>query len=381
MIENYNDQVRDFQEQVRSAGVRDVAGLVDTFIDTDPARISWSRSLKQSLIRGRLASFADDRIYEGAYRPFCAQHVYFDASLNEMVYRIPALFPTADHGNVGICLTGASSHFEFSVIATDRLPNLHLLDTGQFFPRWTYAKADDVDPTLDGSTEEVDDHGCVRIDNVTDDALAMYRAAYGEGVTTDDVFHYVYGLLHSPDYRARYAADLKKALPRIPLVAADDDFWAFSRAGARLLDLHIGYEAVDPYPLAEHDSTPGGVSDVDRYRVEKMRHPGTGRNKDLTRLVYNADITLSGIPEEAHRYLVGSRSALAWMVDRYQVRIDKDSGIANDPNDWAIEHDDPRYIIDLVKRVVTVSVETVRIVEALPALALQPSAGPVAVIH
>jgi predicted helicase len=353
--------------------------VLDRFIDTDATRISWSRSLKRHLLRNRTARFDADRVHVGAYRPFTKQHVYFQSMLNEMVYRLPSLFPTPEHENVGICLTGASSHYEFSVIATDALPNLHLLDTGQFFPRWTYTRADDLGLTLDGLAHaESDAHGYVRLDNVTDDALVTYRAAYGDDVTTDDVFHYVYGLLHSPDYRTRYAADLKKAIPRIPLVAATDDFRAFVDAGRDLMTLHLGYEACEPWPLHEQDTSPAGLTHAERYRVTRMKHPGTGRAKDLSTIVYNKYVTLSGIPPEAHEYLVGSRSALAWLIDRYQVRTDKASGIVNDPNSWSVEHDDPRYIIDLVKRVIRVSVETVRIVDALPELSLrEPDAAAV----
>ena len=204
-------------------------------------------------------------------------------------------------------------------------------------------------------------------DNISDEALDAYRARYGEWVTKDHIFSYVYGILHSPDYRERYADDLARLLPRIPEIATAEAFRAFSEARQRLLDLHIGYEAAAPYPLEER-LAPRAPNGPERYRVLKMRWGRSAKDTDRSMIVYNDWITLAGIPDEAHEYLVGPRSALAWLLDRYRVTTDKDSGIVNDPNDWGSEVGDPRYIVDLVKRVTTVSVETMAIVKALPPL-------------
>ena len=227
---------------------------------------------------------------------------------------------------------------------------------------------------LGGDESSVVD-GYRRLDNITDHALTTFRAAYGDRITKDDIFFYVYGLLHSPDYRETYAADLKKVLPRIPLVT---DPWPYVEAGRRLSELHLGYESVDPYPLAGlGDPAPTGDAAYDHFRVEKMafakvRDPETKKLvADRSTVVYNSRITLSGIPEEAYRYQLGSRSAIEWILDRYQVKVDggpKGSGIVNDPNDWSREVGDPRYIIDLLARIVTVSLETLKIVDALPPL-------------
>ena len=206
-----------------------------------------------------------------------------------------------------------------------------------------------------------------RRDNITDDALNAYSARYGEWVTKDSIFAYVYGILHSPDYREQYANDLARMLPRIPEVSTADAFQAFSEAGQRLLDLHIGYEDAEPYPLEEL-LAPGAPDGPEHYRVQKMRWGGPTRTPDRSVIVYNDWITLAGIPDEAHEYVVGPRSALEWLLDRYRVTTDKDSGIVNDANDWGAEMGDPRYIVDLVKRVTTVSVETMSIVRALPPL-------------
>ena len=186
----------------------------------------------------------------------------------------------------------------------------------------------------------------------------------------------MYGLLHSPDYRETYAADLKKMLPRIPLV---EDAQPFIDAGRKLSELHLGYESVTPYPLAGHDvEGPADGAAYEFFRVEKMRfgkptaaQKAAGENKDRSTIIYNDRITLTGIPEAAYRYMLGSRSAVEWIIDRYQVKTDKDSGIVNDPNDWSREVNDPRYIIDLLARIVTVSLETMQLVDALPKLTIR----------
>jgi predicted helicase len=198
---------------------------------------------------------------------------------------------------------------------------------------------------------------------VTDNILADYRRSYGADVTKDDIFFYVYGLLHSPEYRERFAADLKKMLPRIPKVV---DFEGFVDAGRRLSEWHLNYERVDPYPLEEKATGP-------ELRVTKMRYGGNARTPDKSTVVVNEQLRLSGIPTEAHEYMLGSRSALDWVLERYQVKTDRASGIVNDPNAWGEEHGDPRYIVDLVKRIVTVSVKTVRIVKGLPPLEMLES--------
>ena len=175
-------------------------------------------------------------------------------------------------------------------------------------------------------------------------------------------------MLHHEGYRHTYANDLQKEAARIPMATSLADFTAFAEAGRMLADLHVNYETVEPYPLEEVHPLIWDASDPNVYRVQKMAYAGTRPNLDRSRIVYNEVITLIGIPEEAHEYRLGGRSALDWLIDRYQVKTDKDSGIVNDPNDWAEEHGDPRYILDLVKRIVTVSIRTMEIVRSLPAL-------------
>jgi predicted helicase len=217
-------------------------------------------------------------------------------------------------------------------------PTKALPGKAQFFARWRYEKVDDSG-MFDVQEGDVVD-GYRRIINITDKALDASAAAYpDESVTKDDIFDYVYGLLHSPEYRKTYAADLKKMLPRIPFASG---FRAFADAGKRLAELHLGYETVKPYPLEGLDVTgPGGDADYAFFAVrDKMafgkptaEQKAEGARSDRSVIHYNERITLRGIPLEAYRYTLGSRSAIEWIIDRYWVKTDKASGIVNDPND------------------------------------------------
>ncbi|OMH24801.1 damage-inducible protein [Tersicoccus phoenicis] len=381
-IDQYNAEVRRW----RAEGQRGDDRLTQGWVNTDPTRLSWSRSLRGSLRRGTQGVFRPEAIVPSVYRPYTKHRLYFDRLLNHERSQLPHLFPTAAHPNVGFYALNPGAEKPFSVLMVDQVPDLALYgsNAGQFFARWHYEKADVGDGTLFAAHDEdaVVVDGYRRIDNITDAGLAHFRDAYGESITKDDGFFYTYGLLHAPDYRQAYAADLKKMLPRIPLV---DDPWPFIDAGRRLSDLHVGYEQVQPYPLGGLDGQPGpGVDPYDFYRVQKMtfarptpEQKAAGEKKDRSAVVVNPHLTLTGIPEEVHRYLLGARTAVEWILERYQVKTDKASGIVNDPNDWSREVGDPRYIVDLLARVVTVSVETVRIVESLPPLAVL-AAGTVA---
>ena len=334
----------------------------------DPMQFKWDGTAEQRAKRGLLAKTPSSRLRSAIYRPYFRQQFYMDRVLNNSVYQIPKYFPTPDIRNPSILVERGlpTPRSNPAILAVDTVPenkaNAGAGRACQTLPRYTYDEPSDAQQgalLLDEPR---------RRDNITDEALGAYRAHYGDWVTKNHIFSYVYGILHSPDYRQRYSDDLTKLLPRIPEVATADAFRAFSEAGQRLLDLHIGYEEAAPYPLKER-LAPRAPAGPDRYRVLKMRWAGTSKAPDRKTIVYNDWVTLGGIPDEAHEYVVGPRSALEWLLDRYRVTTDKASGIVNDPNDWGLEIGDPRYIIDLVKRVTTVSVETMSIVRALPPLA------------
>ncbi|GAA4300366.1 DEAD/DEAH box helicase [Klenkia terrae] len=342
---------------------------------TDGSLISWNRGLLADLDRGRPREFKGERVQLAVYRPFTKANVYFDRALNDMVYRLPTLFPGSTHVNRGLVVVAPRIEAAPGVVMVDQLPDLSFYSyTGQFFARWHYEKVDDAG-MFDVHEGDVVD-GYRQIDNITDEALAAFTAAYqGEAISKNDIFDYVYGLLHSSEYRETYAADLKKMLPRIPFAA---DFRAFADAGRQLAEVHLGYETVKPYPLEGLDvSGPGGEANYGFFAVgnKKMsfgkptaEQKTEGLRSDKSVIHYNDRITLRGIPEEAYRYTLGSRSAIEWIIDRYWVKTDKASGIVNDPNDWSREVGDPRYIVDLLARIVTVSLETIKVVDSLPPL-------------
>ena len=322
-------------------------------------RKNAEREVARQSTLGRSVRVNQDDFREAMYRPFFLQHLHLHRGLGHLVYRLSSIYPKPGVSSPGIFVGNSAARQGFGVLATDMLPDVNIqADPGRVFPRYTHLGASGKGQATLLHPQE---------DNITPSALAAYRECLGTEVSSDGVFAYVYGVLHSPEYRQRYSADLEKMLPRIPDPADRPTFDAFAEAGQELLNLHIGYGDVDPHPLDEQVAI-GAPPPPDLYRVAKMRWGGPAREPDRSRIVYNNWITLAGIPDEAHDYVVGPRSALAWLIDRYQVKTDKASGIVNDVNDWGLDLGEPRYIIDLVKRVVTVSVETMRIVRALPEL-------------
>lgn len=380
----YNDQVGDFEEYMKQhPGVRP-KGLVNDFINLDPTCISWTLSLKNRLAARKSLVYDQEKIVTATYRPFFKQHVYFDQGLNHIRGQMPGMFPSQSVSNCGLYVTAPGSGHGFSVSAVDRVPDLAYWGSGsgQYFARWWYERVEDLGMFSLNPDSEIF-NGYRKIDNVTDQAFELFQATYSEElVTKDDIFFYVYGLLHSPEYRDTYAADLKKALPRIPMVSS---FRSFADAGRALSDLHLDYESVEPYPLEGLGAEPAaGIDPYAFYAVEdkkmKFGKPTTGQKaagekKDISTIHYNDRIIVSGIPTEAYRYQLGSRSAIEWIIERYYIKTDKPSGIVNDPNEWSREVCEPRYILDLLARVVTISVETMRIVDGLPGLDIIDTLG------
>ncbi|MFK2902875.1 DEAD/DEAH box helicase [Dyella ginsengisoli] len=374
MIAFYNDEVDRFS----SSNFSHLSGseredAVNAFIDTDAKKISWDYAQKIGVARGRKANSSSAAVRQSLYRPFTKQWLYFDHFFNNRLYQMPRIFPDAQAKNRVIWVVGIGATVDFACFISDSLPDLQGPAKVQCFPLYLYdGDADtgggDAATTDMFAAHSVATHEPRHRDALTDEGLAHFLAAYrSEAISKEDVFYYVYGLLHSPDYRARFADNLAKELPRIPCVKASTDFWAFSRAGRALAELHLGYETVAPYPV-KVDTGGKRLTDAG-YRVEKMRYGKKGKEKDLTTLHYNDIITLTGIPLEAYDYVVNGKPALDWVVERQCVKTDKASGIVNDANDWAIETmGNPKYPLELFQRVITVSLETLKIVKALPAL-------------
>ena len=335
MTDFYNSQLREWN------GTEDKSGLtVDNFVTYADTKIKWTRDLRAKLKRGRVAEFDANKIRRSLYRPFTKTYLYFDRHFNFAVYRFPSIFPTGETEteNRVICVSATASNKPFHTLMVSILPDVHLTGDSQCFPFYVY-----------------DEDGTNRRENITDWALQNFRTHYGdERITKWDIFNYTYGLLHHPAYRERYAADLKRDLPHIPFVK---DFWAFADAGAQLAELHVNYEAQPQYELKAVRT--GRALDL---RVERMK-----LSKDRTSLIYNASLTLEGIPAQALTYQLGGRSALEWVLDQYRVKTYTPSQIVNDANDA----EEPGAIVALIGSVITVSLKTVEIVEGLPVLELE----------
>ncbi len=334
MSETYNTEVDRWKRQENQREIN-----VDSFVVSDTAKVSWSETLKRNLQSGKTIDFSEGRTKIAIYRPFTKLHLYFDRMMIERVYVFPSIFPSAETEaeNRVICVKAPGSKQSFHCLMTQQLADVHLTGDSQCFPFYTY-----------------DEDGTNRQENITDWALSEFGTHYSDDTITKwDIFHYTYALLHHPVYREKYEMNLKRDLPHIPFA---EDFWGFSKAGAALADLHVNYESVPKYDKLRNIETPGMQVNWD---VEKMK-----LSKDKTQLTYNDFLTLDGIPAEVYDYKLGTRSALEWIVDQYRVKVDRRSGIKNDPN----RAEEPQYIVDLIARVIHVSLKTVEIVKSLPEL-------------
>ena len=381
MIGFYNTEREHFNTAYGTLDKTEKTQKIDAFIESDSRKISWTHNLKQMLLKDTPTVLNNSHIVPSLYRPFTKQWLYFDRQFNERVYQMPRIFPDVTVKNRVICVSGTGTRSGFSVLMTKELPCYDMIEKGQCFPLWLYEPATSPDKTgASPQTEMFDDtpekglfdNGqptYTRKDAITDAGLVHFRNAYpGETLSKEDIFYYVYGLLHSEDYRTRYADNLMKELPHIPCVKTAAAFRRFSEAGRQLAELHLSYETVTPYPL-QIDGV-NLFSKPEDYRVTKMRYGGkTGKEKDLTTILYNDRITLRGIPLEAYDYIVNGKPALDWVVERQAVTTDKASGIVNDANDWAIHTmHNPKYPLELIQRIITVSLETMKIVRNLPEL-------------
>ena len=342
------------------------------FIGNDVRRISWTSSLITNLIRDKEIEFHRNHIVSCVEKPFTKQCLYFDEDLNHRRGQLDKFFASANVQNRVVWVTGVGASVPFSCYISDCIPSREGPSSAQCFPLKIYSLTTDEDAQAAlFATERL--AGFSVSDGLTDAGLRYFQAAYHNAkVSKEDVFYYVYGLLHSEDYRTRFADNLSKELPRIPAVNKEADFWAFVEAGRKLGELHVNYETVDPYPVtyAEGDLNLAVIDDPVRfYRVEQMKFAGKRPNLDKTTVHYNPNITMTNIPLEAYDYVVNGKSALDWVMERQRVKTDSVSGIVNDANDYANETmNDPAYPLKLFQRVITVSLQTMEIVRSLPAL-------------
>lgn len=366
-ITNYNEEVVRIQELLKHDDAIDIA---DT-INYDTSKFAWDYQQKEvDLPKGKLYSFSKEHICESIYRPFFKQQCYYKREMINRMYQTELYYP---HGTkeypLTICVSGVGVTKPFSCLMTPILTDLEFIGKSQCFPLYYYEEVKQEQLTLfDGPAQ-----GKYRKkDGITDWILKEMRHRYAtRNIDKEMIFYYVYGLLHSEEYRREFEADLKKSLPRIPIVDKLEDFLAFSKAGKKLADLHLNYEEVKPHDAVEV------VGDEGDYIVDKMRFAKMdGKDKngkakkvdDKSVIIYNAEIRIENIPAKAYEYVVNGKSAIEWIMERYAVTIDKKSGIKNDPNDWSREHNKPRYILDLLLSIINVSCQTVDIVKTLPHL-------------
>ncbi len=346
LTENMEKTIRFYNNQLSKAKNKQ---------EVQNSSIKWTRALHNQAERSKLSVFSACNIRHALYRPFTSALLYFDKLWNESPLQQSKLFPSSQHHNRVICIPAAGNRQGFSSFISSSLPDLHVYSDGtQCFPLYWYEKSEHAENSLGLNLEPRKDED-IQHPAITQWALEQFQRTYQDkSITRNDIFYYVYGILHSREYVEKYQDNLQRELPRIPF---SKNFWDFRQLGEELADWHLNYETVEPYPLKEEG--------MGCLRVEKLRWENAATKEAL---VINKDITLRGIPAEAHEYIVSGRTALEWLIDRYKVRTDKKSGIVNDPNDWGKEHGNERYIIDLVKRVVRVSVETVKLVKQLPPL-------------
>jgi predicted helicase len=327
-IEDYNVEV---SKWVRGGRPKDIDNAVSY------EKVKWSEHLKHELQREQYGEFHADHFQQAMYRPFCTRWLYYDSLLVDRPGSFDEFYPQPEfqQENSMICIAGIGHRRGFGCFATNLITSLDFaFEKVQCFPYYTYSK--------DGSN---------RRENITDWALKRFQAFYDDTVTKRDIFHYVYALLHHPHYRNRYAEDLKRDLPRIPLIEQREAFKTCVRLGKQLMDLHLHYEKAEEYELQWQAKKPFS------WRVEKKMK----LTKDRSALSVNDSLTLTGIPEACFQYKLGSRSALEWIIDQYQVKQGTQDGPASDPN----RLDDKEYIVHLVGKVITVSIETTKLITEL----------------
>lgn len=352
MIAFYTLQKNKYKNIKRSNG----KVKVENFIDTNPLKISWTRSLRKDVEKQKEHIFHVNEIKFSMYRPFTKEYLYFNRGFNEAIGLSPMFFPNEKIINKVICIS-PSPNDGLAVLMSDKIANLHFNGDSQCFPLYYYEEVDKKSQSLFDQTSE-GEKDYIRRDAISDFILERAKKQYGKNVSKEDIFYYVYGFLHSPKYREEFASDLKKMLPRLPLIDNVKEFWAFSKAGRKLADLHINYENIEPYPDVVIDGEESKF-----YKVDKMRFPKKDQKETI---LFNSKITISNIPLKAYQYTVNGKSAIEWIMERYQVKTDKKSGIKNDPNDWAIEVGNERYILDLLLSIINVSVQTIDIIDELP---------------
>ena len=363
MTEYYNQEI-DRYSRYRKRFPNTIVNVRD-FVKKDVKKFSWGGGNWQASFKKQIKETFSENLTEiSNVRPFTKSWHYSATRFNHSSYSMKEIFPAGASENLAICVSGNGKRGGFSVIMSDRITDFQFEDNGQCFPLYFYEKHHAREGGKDGAKQG----GFKRSHAITDEALKYYQTTYSDNhISKEDLFYYIYGILHSPDYRARFSDNLVKELPHILPVKTLEDFKAFASAGRALGYLHVNYESFEKYPVKLVTKKKKlGASD---FYVTKMRYGGTGKNKDRSVIHYNDKITLTGIPLAAYDYIVNNKTAIDWVMERQSIRIDKTSGIINDANDFARETmHNPAYPLDLLLRVIAVSLETMKIIRDFPVL-------------
>lgn len=340
LVENVNRSIKTYNEERMKFKENSNYSIID-----DVAKISWSAGLKRCLERNVEITFEKNKIIKAMYRPFCREYLYYDNNLVERPGRFKEIF---QEDNLTICIQGVGGTKDFSCLIVDNVSDLQIIQNGQILPRYWYTENN---LSLDNQY--------IKNDSITDYIINEFEEIYQKKINKDDIFYYIYGILHSKEYKETFSADLKKEFPKVPKVERYEDFLSYANAGKKLADLHLNYEKIEPYKKCEI------IKNKDNYKVTKMKF---GKDKDKSTIIYNDNIIIKNIPEKAYEYIINGKSAVEWIIERYAITTDKKSGIVNDPNDWCDEIKDEKYIFNLLLRIINVSIKTMKIIDSLPKL-------------
>jgi predicted helicase len=345
MVVNYNNYVKDLKNN---------KATLEEITRTSKKNISWSSTLLESLKNSRTASFREDGLIQGVYRPFQKMWLYRDNMFIHRRAQTNLLYP-GNSENLVIFATGNGSSVDFGTLITDCIPNCHFMDTGQGFPLYYYPDTElrNTDEMLFNVGSE--DH---RVEAISDWALNLFRKNYGTKISKEDIFFYVYGVLSAPEFAKRFKSELRKEAIRVPLLR---EFAEYSDYGRKLADLILNYEK-QSNNFVKVEIVQKNIDANKLYRVEKMRF---GKAGDKTTIVFNQFITIRDIPEDSYSYLVNGKSPLEWVMDRQLVKEDADSGITNDPNEFS---EDPKYVLNLLLSVIAMTKKIIELQKTLPKL-------------
>ncbi|OGN76487.1 MAG: DNA methyltransferase [Chloroflexi bacterium GWB2_49_20] len=332
-----------FKYEKNRWALSDKRKATNDFVDRS---IKWTSELEAHLIRGTNLEFSNKKITTAMYRPFVKRFFYYDMVIVHRPYLQPIFFKIGEKpDNLAICIN--MNGRQFNVLSVNAVPDLHFNGDSQCLPLYRYRGA--------SKTSEVSETSEVsRVENITDWALNQFQKHYKDAkIVKEDIFHYVYAVLHHPAYRAKYEINLKREFPRIPFYG---DFWKWADRGKRLMNLHLNYESMPAYPLERLD--------LNAEETRKALSPRLMARKDAGIIEVDTFTTLKGVPAEAWEYRLGTYSALEWVLERYKEKKPKAPTIAEKFNTYRFK-DYKEQVIDLLCRVCAVSVETMKIVKEM----------------